>query len=198
MSESYLYKVTNQQKNNIVKCWPFIKIGKDTYFLYEGLRPKYKQRIKDKLCNGLEPAEYLQNQKVIEKANQKEALQKELEIIIATSIADNYAQYIKYYEAYNITKTNGYNPAKRAAQTCAAYMAGVGYMQSRRIKANALTFYEKLGKIFEILEIKPTNARALQRKIEPIHSNTTVHRITSYNVCYTKLLREKHWYYSYR
>lgn len=172
VSESYLYKAASQQRNDIIKCWPHHKDGKTIYFHFDGLQPKYQTLIKDKLCDGLEPGEWILNKTQIETFEQKEAETSRLELIIITAL-DNYAPYLRYYESFTPEQS------KRAAQTCAAYMAGIGYMSAKGIKSNSLKFYKELGKVFDKVGVKPKNERRVQEKLQAIHNGTPVHEIVT-------------------
>ncbi len=172
VSENYLKKALNQQRNNVISCWPHHKDGRTVLLHYDGLLPKYQQLIKEKLCDGFEPTEWLKNKKQIEKAEKAEELTDRLELTILTAL-DNYAPYLKHYDGF--TKEQ----AKKAAQTCAAYVACFNYMVSNGIRANALTFYKEVGEMLDKHGLKPKNARRVQDKIQPIHEETPVHEIVT-------------------
>lgn len=155
-----------------VTCWPHHKEGKTIYLHYDGLKPEYRQLIKDKLCGGLEPAEYLKNQALIKQADTKQAETEALELVIINSL-EKYAPYLKYYENFKLDQ------AKKAAVNCAAIVAGAHYMALNGIKPNSLTFYKKLGEIFEKYDQKPTNERRLAEKIKAYVGGTPVNELVT-------------------
>jgi len=55
VSETYLWKALNQQRNGKVTCWPHHKEGKQVFVHYDGLNNPYKKRIETILCGGVEP-----------------------------------------------------------------------------------------------------------------------------------------------
>ncbi|RKR83229.1 integrase-like protein [Mucilaginibacter gracilis] len=59
VSEPYLKKALNQQRNGKVSCWPHHKEGKLVFVHYDGLNPQYKARIETIICGNVEPHLYV-------------------------------------------------------------------------------------------------------------------------------------------
>lgn len=61
VSEGYLKKALNQQRNGKVSCWPHHKVGLQVYVHFDGIKPEYKQRIKLMLCDNVDPHLWVMN-----------------------------------------------------------------------------------------------------------------------------------------
>ena len=60
LSANYLKRAVAGQRCGQVYCWEHHKIGRQVYIHYNSLLPKYKELIKNVLCNKTEPEIYLQ------------------------------------------------------------------------------------------------------------------------------------------
>ncbi|MCD8177292.1 MAG: hypothetical protein LUE98_07665 [Tannerellaceae bacterium] len=58
VSENYLWKALNGQKNNTYNYWPHHKEGKTVYLHYSGLKPEYQIKIRETFLDNLTPEEW--------------------------------------------------------------------------------------------------------------------------------------------
>lgn len=58
VSETYMWKVLNGQRDGSYSCWPHHKEGKIVYLHYQGLKPTYQATIRAVLMDGLTPEEW--------------------------------------------------------------------------------------------------------------------------------------------
>ena len=64
VSENYIKKALNQQRQGKVTCWPHHKEGNTIYIWYDGLKENYKALIKAILCRGTDPYRFASTQAI--------------------------------------------------------------------------------------------------------------------------------------
>ena len=171
ISDKTVWSGLHRQKRELVNCWPHHKEGKNVYIHYNGMRNEYKQLIKEKLCNGYEPEEYLKIQAEIDKEQEKDLKLSSLETTIIAAL-DNYHPFVKHYHDHGTEKSKTY------AQACSVIISVCNYMQSNDIPDKSLVFIKKLIPIINDYSIKlPGNARRLQEKIKSYINGDPVHHI---------------------
>ena len=113
---------------------------------YNNLKPKYKEKIINKLCNGLCPYEFLsiQQQKALEQKKEEELTReyKAISIELHKALTENYIEYISVYQK----KYSNHKKAKELAQTHALYKAILLLVGENKTKKGAIQ------KVFEVLK----------------------------------------------
>lgn len=171
VSESTIYIGCKRQRDSETNCWPHHKDGKTVYIHYNGMRPEYQDKIKEQLCNGYEPDEWLKIQAEISKEQEKEVKLSSLETTII-SAAENYHLFVKHYQ------THGSENSKKYAQACSVLVSVCNYMQKNDIHEKRLSFIKELAAIIKDYGIKlPGNHRRLQEKIRSYFSGELVENI---------------------
>ncbi|PKO01519.1 MAG: hypothetical protein CVU43_12540 [Chloroflexi bacterium HGW-Chloroflexi-5] len=172
VSENYLKKALSQHRQGVVSCWPHHKEGRTIYIHYAGLKTEYQQSIKEKLCQGMEPADWIKTAHENNRANEKEAKAEALELAVLEAI-NNYHGFTRYYD--------GFKPEQKekTAKNASAIVAAANYMKANNIKPNSLTFYNELGLIFDKYGQKPSNARRLAEKVKAYFEGTPINEIVT-------------------
>lgn len=88
VSKGYLKRALAGQRKGEVYCWEHHKIGRNVYIHYDALLDKYKDVIREQLCNGVEPAVYLKDKEENKQQSQLTAIANQLPSLVSIKTED--------------------------------------------------------------------------------------------------------------
>lgn len=88
VSAGYLKRALAGQRKGEVYCWAHHKIGRRVYIHYDTLLDKYKEAIKSRFCNGIEPALYLKDKNDKKQKSILKSIANELPTLVRTKQED--------------------------------------------------------------------------------------------------------------
>lgn len=84
VSKGYLKRALAGQRKGEVYCWEHHKVGRKVYIHYDALLDKYKDAVKERFCNGIEPSVYLKDKEENKQQSQLTAIANQLPTLLET------------------------------------------------------------------------------------------------------------------